>query len=374
MKVFLFLPHHRIIASLILASLVESFYVPPLVKVSRIQEHTKNQLLFVPARISEFTRPLVCTELSAKNTNKNKKRSGGPRGGGRRGKLKRDGLNEDEDTDDKNVPNTAEPSKVRKQIIELDRLGDENPFSVCAIEADDQEWMENPDIDYKVGGRLWPSSLAIAQFLASMGTLEGYDVLELGCGAGLVSIVAAECGARVVASDISPTMLKLCKIGWLETQKKNRPKKNTLQKQMDEGAEEVDESRSKNKPGSLNTFPMDLFADRPLPMAKNSSNQKVVTAGAMLYEQSLAAVLARRAFEACARGAWVIIGDDATGEGGGRSLFVAEFDKLEAEKGVQFDRTWSPFVVKNKLLKWNEKKGTILHLNAPESVSLGNDE
>ena len=89
----------------------------------------------------------------------------------------------------------------------------------------------------------------------------------------------------------------------------------------------------------------------------------------MLYEQSLATGLARRAFEACSRGAWVIIGDDDTGEReGGRDLFVSELDRLEKEKGVGFRRFWKNSAVKSKELKWNEKQVQILHLNAPGGI------
>jgi len=47
---------------------------------------------------------------------------------------------------------------------------------------------------------LWPSSLALARALA-VARLQGQRVLELGCGLGLPSIVAAMRGARVLATD-----------------------------------------------------------------------------------------------------------------------------------------------------------------------------
>jgi predicted nicotinamide N-methyase len=49
---------------------------------------------------------------------------------------------------------------------------------------------------------LWPSALALARTVASR-TLGGRRVVELGCGLGLPSIVAAACGARVLAVDWS---------------------------------------------------------------------------------------------------------------------------------------------------------------------------
>lgn len=53
--------------------------------------------------------------------------------------------------------------------------------------------------------RLWPSGLALADELAARGDgLSGTRVLELGCGLGLPSIVAARAGAEVLATDGSP--------------------------------------------------------------------------------------------------------------------------------------------------------------------------
>jgi predicted nicotinamide N-methyase len=49
---------------------------------------------------------------------------------------------------------------------------------------------------------LWPSSLALAHAIAGR-ALHGARTLELGCGLGLPSIVAALAGARVLATDWS---------------------------------------------------------------------------------------------------------------------------------------------------------------------------
>ena len=317
----------------------------------------------------------IGTELHAKNTNKNKKRRGGPRGAGRRGKPQKDGGAEI-DADENVKPVVLKPSSIRKQIIELDRgrPGQSPPLRVCTAEIDDVAWWENPDNENPFGAKLWPSALAISEFLVGLGNLEGYDILELGCGAGLVSIVAAESGARVVASDISPTVIKLCKIGWVETQKqreKQSQRKRQRQKKAEDNDVDVDD-KNEIKPGTLDTIKLDLFSESPLPMSNASStNQKVVIATAMLYESSVAGVLARRAIEACARGAWVMIGDDDTGEReGGRKYFVSELDKLEKEKGFTFRRTWTSSVVKSKPLQWSEKQVKILHLNAPEDPFL----
>ncbi len=52
---------------------------------------------------------------------------------------------------------------------------------------------------------LWPSAEAVAEYLVShYESLEGFRVLELGCGLGLPSMVAAQMGARVLAVDFHP--------------------------------------------------------------------------------------------------------------------------------------------------------------------------
>jgi predicted nicotinamide N-methyase len=50
---------------------------------------------------------------------------------------------------------------------------------------------------------LWPSALALAQEVTRL-ELDGLRVLELGCGLGLPSLVAARRGARVLATDGEP--------------------------------------------------------------------------------------------------------------------------------------------------------------------------
>ncbi len=51
-------------------------------------------------------------------------------------------------------------------------------------------------------GVLWPSGIALAEYLVRMGGwLKDKSVLEIGCGLALPSIVAYKCGANVVATD-----------------------------------------------------------------------------------------------------------------------------------------------------------------------------
>ena len=55
---------------------------------------------------------------------------------------------------------------------------------------------------------LWPSGLELARRLSGR-ALHGARVVELGCGLGLPSLVAAACGARVLATDWSSAALEL---------------------------------------------------------------------------------------------------------------------------------------------------------------------
>jgi predicted nicotinamide N-methyase len=55
---------------------------------------------------------------------------------------------------------------------------------------------------------LWPSGIALARVVRRR-DVEGLRVLELGCGLGLPSIVAALGGARVLATDWSPEGLEV---------------------------------------------------------------------------------------------------------------------------------------------------------------------
>jgi predicted nicotinamide N-methyase len=47
----------------------------------------------------------------------------------------------------------------------------------------------------------WPSGLALAEYIAKWPPPDGYRILELGCGLALPSIVAAQLGATVLATD-----------------------------------------------------------------------------------------------------------------------------------------------------------------------------
>ena len=242
---------------------------------------------------------------------------------------------------------------------------------VCIAQVVDEKWWERSSNPF--GARCWPSSLAVAQFLAQgSNLLPGRSVLELGCGTGLVSIVAAKCGAIVLATDISPVALKLTKQGWKDTCSQIH----------------VTSAESLMGIGSLSTVTFDLTSVMSLPVFQKNprdnqtGNKKesdacldnatslnlrpIVVAGTMMYTAELAQVMARRVAEAVLLGAWVIVGDDETGHReNGREIFEVELSRLLDTS----DQTiWTKSTVKCKSLGWKEKQVTVLHINPPSGV------
>jgi predicted nicotinamide N-methyase len=71
---------------------------------------------------------------------------------------------------------------------------------------DEHEFAEDEFMPY--WAELWPSGLALARRLAGR-ALHGARILELGCGLGLPSLVAARAGGRVLATDWSQAALDL---------------------------------------------------------------------------------------------------------------------------------------------------------------------
>ncbi len=140
------------------------------------------------------------------------------------------------------------------------------------------------------GRVLWSSAPVVARVIAGM-PLAGKRVLEIGCGTGLVSLVAARHGARVIATDIDAGALAL------------------LRRAADHAGFTVD------------TALFDVAGVEPLPQAD------VVVVADLLYEAELADAAARRALEAKRAGAVVVVGDP------GR-VFRPRFARLLEEGGV----------------------------------------
>eukprot|EP00978_Attheya_sp_CCMP212_P047807 scaffold434113_cov51-Attheya_sp.AAC.1 len=265
--------------------------------------------------------------------------------------------------------NHPSPPRQQGDTVQQDSNASVSPSSSSSMRLwvsqveEDAKWWEDSENPY--GARMWPSSLGICQFLLEQDPklFIGRNVLELGCGTGLVSMVAAKLGANVMATDISKVVLNLAQTGWqASTRTTTNTKKETTTTQQ--------QQQQQQQHGTWTTGIFDLTSDLPLPLnAPGSADESsspfppLVLAGAVLYEADLAEVLARRVAEAVNDfGAWVIIGDDDTGQReGGRGLFEAELERL----GIAPLLSMSTTTVKCKALSWNEKQVTLLHINSP---------
>lgn len=84
--------------------------------------------------------------------------------------------------------------------LRIASVGDLDPL--LDFYADTQPSNEHAIPYYAV---LWDAALALGRHMALRHELfAGRDVVELGCGLGLPSIVAARCGGRVLATDFHP--------------------------------------------------------------------------------------------------------------------------------------------------------------------------
>ncbi len=62
---------------------------------------------------------------------------------------------------------------------------------------------------------LWPSALALAQFLEQLPDFQQVSALELGCGLGVTGILARRKGATVLLSDAEPDALRMAELNWI---------------------------------------------------------------------------------------------------------------------------------------------------------------
>lgn len=125
------------------------------------------------------------------------------------------------------------------------------------------------------GRVLWASAPCVAAVLSRLPLSERL-VLELGCGTGLVALVAARLGARVLATDADGGALEATRRGVAV---------------LGPAAERVE----------VKAF--DIGSALPLPAAD------IVVAADLLYEHPLARSVARRTLEALRRGSTVVVGD-----------------------------------------------------------------
>ncbi|TLU88032.1 MAG: methyltransferase domain-containing protein [Chlorobium sp.] len=72
-----------------------------------------------------------------------------------------------------------------------------------------EEFIKDEQMPY--WAEIWPSSVALASFLADELQLEGLRVIEIGAGVGMASVVAAREGASVLATDYSLEALRFAR-------------------------------------------------------------------------------------------------------------------------------------------------------------------
>ena len=97
---------------------------------------------------------------------------------------------------------TRRPVQVGNLELKLFQVADSNAL---ADSVGPEEFGEDERFPY--WAELWPASLALAEFLAQRGLPPGVEALELGCGTGLVGVVAARLGARVLFTDFEEDAL-----------------------------------------------------------------------------------------------------------------------------------------------------------------------
>ena len=91
---------------------------------------------------------------------------------------------------------------IQGQEVWIRRIAD---LEVLLADLDPVTFAEDERLPY--WAELWPSAVAMAHYITRYVPLQHHHVLEVGCGLGLVSVVAALHGARVLCTDYEPGAL-----------------------------------------------------------------------------------------------------------------------------------------------------------------------
>ena len=92
--------------------------------------------------------------------------------------------------------------EVQDLQVRVTRIAD---FEILLEYLDPITFAEDERLPY--WAELWPAAVAMAQYITQRLPLAGRQVLELGCGLGLVGVVAALHGARVLCTDYEAAAL-----------------------------------------------------------------------------------------------------------------------------------------------------------------------
>ena len=106
---------------------------------------------------------------------------------------------------------------IQQQQIEI---GSENIvyFKITDGDAVIEQSITNQQCDVYASpywAELWPSAIALAEFVYAQKKLPNTSVLEIGCGMGLPGIVAGLCGANVTFNDREDDALRLAELNFL---------------------------------------------------------------------------------------------------------------------------------------------------------------
>ena len=74
-------------------------------------------------------------------------------------------------------------------------------------------FLDSSDVfhDFPLWAKIWPASWVLAGFLSEMPPAAGKTLLEIGAGVGLVSIVAASCGHRIILTEYDSDALQFAR-------------------------------------------------------------------------------------------------------------------------------------------------------------------
>ncbi len=62
---------------------------------------------------------------------------------------------------------------------------------------------------------LWPSARALSDYILNGANMDGKQVLEIGCGLGLVGMACHKAGADVLLTDLLPDALRISELNWI---------------------------------------------------------------------------------------------------------------------------------------------------------------
>jgi predicted nicotinamide N-methyase len=99
-------------------------------------------------------------------------------------------------------PTTETLLDVQGLPVRIQRIAD---FEALLAALDPATFADDERLPY--WAELWPAAVAMANYIVQRVSLTGRQVLELGCGLGLVGLVAALQGARVLSTDYEDAAL-----------------------------------------------------------------------------------------------------------------------------------------------------------------------